>query len=115
MIEIDNTSRIFFVDFENVKISGLDGLLELNSTDDDIVKLAIEFCESTGVSSHTIGWNKDMLNDGSWQTDPQPHLPESKNNYEVRYRIGFFFKGFKFLGELLNKDNESVSSILQRK
>ena len=34
MIEIDNTSRIFFVDFENVKISGLDGLLELNSTDE---------------------------------------------------------------------------------
>ena len=34
MLETDNTSRIFFVDFENVKISGLDGLLELNSTDE---------------------------------------------------------------------------------
>ena len=82
--------------------------IEQTAQDDDVVKIAIEFCKSTGASSHTIGAHSKMLNDGSWQTDPQPHLPESKNNYEVRYRIGFFFKGFKFIGELLNKDSESV-------
>lgn len=79
---------------------------EIDSSDDDRVKLAIEYCESTGVSSHTIGWNKDMMNDGSWQSSPQPHLPKSKKKYDICYRIGFMYQGFKFLGELL-KDKET--------
>lgn len=74
---------------------------EIQATNDDTVKLAIEFCESTGVSSHTIGWNKDMLNDGSWQSSPQPHLPKSYKDYIVCYRIGFMYQSFKFIGELL--------------
>lgn len=79
---------------------------EIKATEDDIVKLAIEYCESTGVSSHTIGWNKDMMNDGSWQSSPQPHLPKSKNDYNICYRIAFMYQSFKFLGELL-QDKET--------
>lgn len=80
--------------------------LEIDVGDGDKVKLAIEYCESTGVSSHTIGWNKDMMNDGSWQSSPQPHLPKSKKCYNVCYRIGFMYQNFKFLAELL-QDRET--------
>ena len=75
--------------------------IEIPSTNDDVVKLAIEYCESTGASSHTIGFNKNMMNDGSWQSEPQPKLPKSKKEYDVLFRIGFMFQSFKFLGELL--------------
>lgn len=73
------------------------------------IKLAIEYCKSSGKSSLSIGKHKDMLNKGTWQSDPQPHLPKSYNNYKVLFRIGFMYKEFKFLGELL-KDNESKES-----
>ena len=83
--------------------------IEIPSTDDDIVKLAIEYCEDTGASSHTIGWNKDMLNTGSWQSSPQPHLPKSYKNYNVCYRIGFMYQNFKFLCEYLqDKETKEV-------
>lgn len=82
---------------------------EINATDDDVVKLAIEYCESTGTSSHTIGWNKEMMNDGSWQSNPQPHLPKSKKCYNVCYRIGFMYQSFKFLAEFLqDKETKEV-------
>lgn len=65
------------------------------------VKIAIEYCKSTGNTSYSIGKHKDMLNKGSWQSDPQPHLEKSYNDYIVKYRIGFEYKEFRFLGELL--------------
>ena len=82
---------------------------EIEAGDDDIVKLAIEYCESTGVSSHTIGFNKDMMNDGSWQSSPQPHLPKSKKFYNVCFRIAFMYQSFKFIGEFLqDKETKEV-------
>ena len=76
----------------------------INATEDDEIKLAIEYCASTGVSSHTIG-NTKMLSDGSWQTYPQPHLEKSYNNYKVLYKFIFQFQGFKFISEyLMDKD-----------
>ena len=83
-------------------------VVEQESSDGDIVKIAIEFCESTGSSSHTIGKHSKMLNDGSWQTDPQPHLPKSYKEYTVKYRILFDFKGFMFIGEYLSDRHENV-------
>lgn len=65
------------------------------------VKLAIEYCENTSGTNYAIGDNADMINKGDWQTDPQPHLPKSKNSYDVEFRIGFLFNTYKFLGELL--------------
>ena len=83
---------------------------ELKSTDDDVVRLAIEYCEDTKTSSHTIGLSKDMLNNGSWQSNPQPHLPKSRLDYNCLYKIIFFFKGFTFIGEYL-QDKESSGNI----
>ena len=74
------------------------------------IKLAIEYCKSSGKSSFSIGKHKDMLNKGSWQSDPQPHLPRSYKEYKVLFRIGFMYKEFKFIGELL-KDNITKEAI----
>lgn len=65
------------------------------------VKCAIEFCRDSGNTSFAIGKHADMLNKGSWQTDPQPHLPKSYSEYEVFYRLMFVFKEFSFVGEFL--------------
>ena len=73
---------------------------EIPSAEDDVVKLAIEYCSSTGVSSHTIG-NTKMLSDGSWQTFPQPHLEKSLNEYDCLYKFIFMFKSFKFIASYL--------------
>ena len=74
------------------------------------VKIAIEYCKSTGVSSGVIGKHAKMLNSGSWQSDPQPILPKSYKDYKLLYRIGFQFKEFKFLGEYL-KDKETKENV----
>ena len=65
------------------------------------IKLAIEYCKSTGTSSHVIGKHKAMLNQGAWQSDPQPHLPLSYNEYDVMFRMMFKYGSFKFIAEYL--------------
>ena len=67
----------------------------------EVVKIACEYCKSTGTSSHVIGKHKDMLNSGSWQSDPQPHLPESYNNYDMKFRMMFKYGSFKWIAEFL--------------
>lgn len=66
-----------------------------------LVKIAVEYCKSSGRTSYSIGKHKDMLNKGSWQSDPQPLLERSYKDYKVFYRIGFEYKEFRFIGELL--------------
>ena len=68
---------------------------------EETVKLALEYCKSTGTSSHVIGKHKDMLNQGAWQSDPQPHLPLSYNEYDVMFRMMFKYGSFKFIAEYL--------------
>ena len=89
-------------------------LISTNSYDKDgnevFVKLALEHCKDTGKTSYAIGKHADMLNKGSWQSDPQPHLPKSYKKYIIKYRIGFEYKEFKFIGELL-KDSETREMI----
>lgn len=87
--------------------------ISTNSTDDEgrdvEVLLAIEYCRSTGNSSFAIGKHADMLNKGDWQSDPQPHLSESYNNYKMLFRIGFQYQSFKFIGEyLMDKDSNTL-------
>ena len=65
------------------------------------IKIAIEYCKSTGQSSGTIGTNAEMINTGAWETQPQPHLPKSLNCYKKLYTFGFQFKSFKFLCDYL--------------
>lgn len=65
------------------------------------IKLSIEYCMPTGESSFAIGRHRDMLNKGSWQTDPQPHLPKSIKNYRSKLKIVFQYQDFRFLAEFL--------------
>lgn len=65
------------------------------------VKLAVEFCQSSGGKTMAIGNAKNMIDKGAWQTSPQPKLPESYKNYKVCFQIGFLYQGFKFLGEYI--------------
>lgn len=73
---------------------------------EEIVKIAIEYCASTGISSHTIGNHSAMLNTGSWQSDPQPHLPKSIKEYKILYKIGFQYQDFRFIAEYI-QDKET--------
>ena len=73
------------------------------------VKIAIEYCRSSGGKTMAIGSAKSMIDKGSWQSKPQPHLPKSKNMYNILFRIGFLYQGFKFLGEFL-QDKEDYTN-----
>lgn len=76
--------------------------------DENDVKIAIEYCRSSGGKSMAIGNASKMIDKGAWQTNPQPHLPESYNNYKCKFRCVFQYQGFRFLGEfLIDKKNPS--------
>ena len=65
------------------------------------VKLAVEHCKSTGNSSFVFGTHAKMLNKGEWQSDPQPKLPKSYNEYKMLFRFAFHYKTFTWLCEYL--------------
>ena len=74
------------------------------------IKIAIEYCKSTGQSSGTIGTNAEMINTGAWETAPQPHLPKSIKEYKKLYTFGFQYQNFKFLCNLL-QDRETKETV----
>lgn len=69
-----------------------------------IVDMAIEYCENTNTSSFVIGSHAQMLSTGEWQSDPQPHLPESLKNYNTIFTCVFAYKSFTFLARHLIHD-----------
>lgn len=75
------------------------------------VKIAIEYCRSSGGKTMAIGSAKSMIDKGNWQSKPQPHLPKSKNDYNILFRIGFLYQGFKFLGELLQDKEDYTNNV----
>ena len=100
---------IYEWDLHNLISKQKQGTIEVKEIDDTIpenppIKIAIEYCESTGQSSGTIGSNAKMINIGAWETKPQPHLPKSYNEYTCLYRFGFQYQNFRFISELI-KDN----------
>lgn len=74
------------------------------------IMLAMEFCEDTGETSYTIGSHAAMLNNGSWQSDPQPHLDKSIKHYNVIFRCVFDYKGFRFLASYM-QDMETGETV----
>lgn len=87
------------------------GTIEVKEIEDVVegnppIKIALEYCLSTGKTSGTIGTNAKMINTGAWETHPQPHLPKSYNSYKVLFRFGFQYQSFKFLCEYL-QDKET--------
>ena len=75
-----------------------------NETND--VKLAIEYCKASGGKQMSIGSASSMIEKGSWQSEPQPHLPKSKKCYKTLFRFVFQFKDFRFLCEYLQDKEE---------
>lgn len=61
------------------------------------IKIAIEYCMSSGGKAMTIGNASKMVDSGAWQTFPQPKLSKSIKEYNILYRFGFLYKGFRFL------------------
>lgn len=86
--------------------------LPTDTTDENgkpiLVKLAIEHCKSTGVSSMAFGRHRNMINKGSWQSDPQPHLPKSLNEYKSRFSFMFVYQDFKFACSYLQDKEEGL-------
>ena len=74
--------------------------------DGTIIKIAVEYCKSSGGKNMAIGNASKMINSGAWETTPQPKLPKSLKDYKKLYTFGFQYKGFKFLCEYL-KDKET--------
>ena len=74
------------------------------------VTIAIEFCMASGGKTMTIGNASSMVDKGNWQSYPQPKLPKSYNDYNVLFRFGFQFKGFRFLCDYLS-DKETYETI----
>ena len=72
------------------------------------IKLGIEYCKSTGVSSFVFGNAKNLINKGGWQADPQPTLPKSLNEYKSVFRFMFYYQSFKFLCRYLWDKTENV-------
>lgn len=65
------------------------------------VKIAIEYCRSSGGKTMAIGQAKNMIDKGEWQTDIQPKLPKSYKAYDILFRFGFQYQSFKFICEYL--------------
>ena len=73
------------------------------------VKLAIEHCKSAGGSNFVIGTHANSTNKGEWQSDPQPKLPKSYNEYKVLFRFAFHYKTFTWLCEyIMDKETHDV-------
>lgn len=69
------------------------------------VTIAIEYCKASGGKTLSFGESSKMIDSGSWQAQKQPKLTESYKKYKNLLRVGFQYMGFKFIGELLQKDD----------
>ena len=68
--------------------------------DTDTIKMAIEYCQNSGGKKVTIGNASSMIESGAWQTKPQPKI-ENIKDYKILFKVGFLFKGFKFIGQYM--------------
>lgn len=87
---------------------------KIEVADDIYISLSVEHCFSTGDTSYVIGKNASMINTGEWQSEPQPHLPDSIKNYRCLFRCLFIYKTFQFIGELLQKGGNKIWFIYPR-
>ena len=105
LMEIVRTQKIGTIITKYIETGTVD-----DNNNDIKVKIAIEYCDNSAKQGISIGKHKEMLNKGAWQSDPQPHLPKSRKEYIKKFSIGFQYKEFKFIGELLydKKDKELI-------
>lgn len=69
-------------------------------TENNSIKLAIEYCRESKQKSYAIGSAATMISGGNWMSEPQPHLQDSIKKYKVVLRIVFCYADFKFLATL---------------
>ena len=83
---------------------------DINTTiihnEENDVKIAVEYCRSSGGKTMAIGQAKNMIDKGEWQTDIQPKLPKSYKAYDILFRFGFQYQSFKFICEYLVDNQE---------
>lgn len=82
----------------NLKQGQIETLEIVNDT--DTIKMAIEYCQNSGGKKVTIGNASSMIESGAWQTKPQPKI-ENIKDYKILFKVGFLFKGFKFIGQYM--------------
>ena len=84
---------------------------EIPIDEDHKITVAIEYTgHIEGGSSYVMGKHSAMINNGMWQSDPQPKLPKSKKEYDILFRCKFIYHTFQFLGEVL-RDRETRNKI----
>lgn len=84
---------------------------EIPVDEKNTIRLAIEYTGHIKDStSFVFGNNADMINKGEWQSEPQPHLPKSYNDYTVIFRCLFIYKTFSYIGEVL-RDSETKEKV----
>ena len=87
---------------------------DINTTiihnEENDVKIAVEYCRSSGGKTMAIGQAKNMIDKGEWQTDIQPKLPKSYKAYDILFRFGFQYQSFKFICEYLVDKQEKKYS-----
>ncbi len=76
-------------------------VIDMETEDGSNIKIAMEFCRSSGGKSLAFGHVGKMIDKGNWQTDEQPKLPKSRKKYKCLYRFGFQYQSFRFLCEFL--------------
>lgn len=90
-VKAQKQGEIKVIEFENVDING----------DKTKIKIALEYCRSSGGKQLAIGSAKTMIETGEWQTEPQPKLPKSRKLYKKLFNFILDFKGFRFCAEFL--------------
>ena len=77
--------------------------------ENNVVKIGIEYCKSSGGKQMSFGQVSKMIETGAWQTEKQPQLPKSLKEYDKQFNIGFQYKGFRFVAMLLcDKETKDV-------
>lgn len=74
------------------------------------VKIALEYCGSSGGKTMTLGNASNMIDKGGWQTTPQPKLPKSYKDYKCLFRCVFLYQNFKFIAEYIQDKEDSQKS-----
>lgn len=93
----------YFREWELIRIpkqeQGTIDVYERKNLDGDLIKIAVQYCETSGKSGKMFGFSKkqNMTTSGSWQSEPQPHLECKLNFCTLLYTIVVQKNGYKFL------------------
>lgn len=70
------------------------------------VKIGVYSTDAKASSKMSFGHLSKSINGTSWESKPQPHLPQARDNYNLLYTIVVKHEGNMFLLELLHSKGE---------